>query len=64
MKTLVSVIAYNEEPNIRKTLEDLRANNCGFDIVVIDNGSHDATSAICRKARSSATAALSPWFVR
>ena len=48
MKTLVSVIAYNEEPNIRATIEDLRTHNCGFDIVVIDNGSRDATAAICR----------------
>jgi hypothetical protein len=48
VKTLVSVIAYNEEANIRATIEDLRAHNCGFDLVVIDNGSHDATVAICR----------------
>lgn len=49
MKTLVSVIAYNEEPNIRATLQDLREHNCGFDIVVIDNGSSDATAALCRE---------------
>ena len=49
MKTLISIIAYNEERNIRTTIEDLRAHNCGFDIVVIDNGSHDRTSAICRE---------------
>jgi glycosyltransferase involved in cell wall biosynthesis len=48
VKTLVSVIAYNEEGNIRTTLEDLRSHNCGFDIVVIDNGSSDATVALCR----------------
>jgi glycosyltransferase involved in cell wall biosynthesis len=48
MKTLISVIAYNEEQSIRTTLEDLRQHNCGFDIVVIDNGSSDATPAICR----------------
>jgi glycosyltransferase involved in cell wall biosynthesis len=47
VKTLVSVIAYNEEPNIRATIEDLRTHNCGFDLVVIDNGSHDATATIC-----------------
>jgi glycosyltransferase involved in cell wall biosynthesis len=49
MKTLISVIAYNEEQSIRTTLEDLRQHNCGFDIVVIDNGSSDATPAICRE---------------
>jgi len=48
MRTLVSVIAYNEERNIRATIEDLRTHNCGFDIVVIDNGSRDATAATCR----------------
>jgi glycosyltransferase involved in cell wall biosynthesis len=49
VKTLVSVIAYNEELNIRAALQDLRDHNCGFDIVVIDNGSSDATAARCRE---------------
>ena len=49
MKTLVSVIAYNEELNIRATLQDLREHNCRFDIVVIDNGSSDGTAALCRE---------------
>jgi hypothetical protein len=49
VKTLVSVIAYNEESNIRATLQDLREHNYGFDIVVIDNGSSDATAALCRE---------------
>ncbi len=48
MKTLVAVIAYNEERNIRSTLEDLRAHHSGFDVVVIDNGSADGTVALCR----------------
>lgn len=47
MKTLVSVIAYNEEQNIRDTLRDLLDHNCGYDVVVIDNGSSDATVARC-----------------
>jgi glycosyltransferase involved in cell wall biosynthesis len=49
VKILVSVIAYNEEANIRTTLEDLRSHNCGFDTVVIDNGSHDRTAAVCQE---------------
>jgi glycosyltransferase involved in cell wall biosynthesis len=48
MRILVAVIAYNEEANIRATLEDLRSHNCGFDVVVIDNGSSDATVALSR----------------
>jgi glycosyltransferase involved in cell wall biosynthesis len=46
-KILVAVIAYNEEKNIRNTIEDLRKNNSGFDIIVIDNGSIDKTKEIC-----------------
>ena len=49
MRTLISVIAYNEALNIRAALKDLRTHNCGFDIVVIDNGSHDGTAAVCRE---------------
>jgi glycosyltransferase involved in cell wall biosynthesis len=49
MKILVAVIAYNEEGNIEKVIEDLIANNFGYDIVVIDNGSLDNTSKLCRK---------------
>jgi glycosyltransferase involved in cell wall biosynthesis len=48
VKTLIAVIAYNEEPNIRTTLEDLRAHNFGFDVVVIDNASADRTVEVCR----------------
>ncbi|MBN1115263.1 MAG: glycosyltransferase family 2 protein [Oligoflexia bacterium] len=49
MKILVAVIAYNEEKNIANTLDDLARNNCGYDIVVIDNGSSDNTHGICEK---------------
>lgn len=49
MKILISVIAYNEEQNIEKTLRDLIDNNFGFDIIVIDNGSSDGTVEACKK---------------
>ncbi|HUS95461.1 MAG TPA: glycosyltransferase family 2 protein [Hyphomicrobiaceae bacterium] len=49
MKILVSVISYNEEASIEGTLKDLIANNCGYDIVVIDNGSNDTTQEICAR---------------
>lgn len=48
MKILVSVIAYNEEGNIEKTLKDLIEHNFGYDIVVIDNGSYDNTVKLCK----------------
>jgi glycosyltransferase involved in cell wall biosynthesis len=51
MKILVSVISYNEEANIEATLRDLAANNLGFDVVVIDNGSSDRTSKICERVK-------------
>ncbi len=50
MRTLIAVIAYNEEPNIVKTLNDLQEYNFGFDVVVIDDGSGDRTFEICREA--------------
>lgn len=50
MKILVAVIAYNEEKNIKATLQDLVDNNLyEFDIVVIDNGSTDNTKEIVKK---------------
>jgi glycosyltransferase involved in cell wall biosynthesis len=49
VKILVSVISYNEEASIEGTLKDLIANNFGYDVVVIDNGSNDSTQAICAR---------------
>lgn len=48
MNILISVIAYNEEKSILSTIQDLKNNNFGYDIVVIDNGSNDQTAEICR----------------
>ncbi len=49
MKVLVSVISYNEEDNIEKTLRDLVKHNFGYEIVMIDNASTDNTRLICEK---------------
>ena len=46
MKTLLIVPAYNEEASIGKTLDELAPYDF-FDIVVIDDGSADATAEIC-----------------
>jgi glycosyltransferase involved in cell wall biosynthesis len=51
MKILISVIAYNEEKNIAKTLEDLINANFGYDIVVFDNGSIDKTVEIAKSLK-------------
>ena len=49
-KRVIAIIpAYNEEANIISTVEDLKANAPGVDYVVINDGSKDATAAICRE---------------
>ena len=48
VKVLAIVPAYNEEDNIVSTIEDVRQNAPGVDHVVINDGSSDATEAICR----------------
>ncbi|MBM4159409.1 MAG: glycosyltransferase family 2 protein, partial [Ignavibacteria bacterium] len=48
-KTLIAVVAYNEEKNIRAVLEDLSQQNYGYDIIVIDNSSYDDTLSLCRE---------------
>ena len=49
MRTLVIIPAYNEEENIVSTVEDLRAHCPGLDLVVVNDGSADATAALCRQ---------------
>ncbi len=46
-RILISVISYNEEANIANTLKDLKENNFGYDVIVIDDGSNDNTARIC-----------------
>lgn len=49
----VSIPFYNEEPNVRKVLEDsvqiLEANKVDFEIIAIDNGSSDQTGKIIKE---------------
>ena len=45
-KLSVVIITYNEEPNIRRTLESVR---WADEIIVVDSGSMDATVNICRE---------------
>lgn len=48
-KILAIVPAYNEEENIVSTIEDLQAYAPEVDYLVVDDGSKDATAAICRE---------------
>ena len=50
MKQLAIVPAYNEEASIVGVIADLHANAPSFDVVVVDDGSTDATSDRARDA--------------
>ncbi len=43
MKVLVIIPAYNEESSIAGVIEEVRALDMGYDIVVVDDGSEDRT---------------------
>jgi glycosyltransferase involved in cell wall biosynthesis len=47
MKILAVVPAYNEEDCLASTVENLRKNAPGVDILVVNDGSTDATGQIC-----------------
>lgn len=49
VKVLVIVPAYNEEDNIRKTIDEIRENASFADILVIDDGSGDGTAKIAEE---------------
>ncbi len=49
MKKLVIIPAYNECASIEKAVEDIREHAPGFDYVVINDCSTDATLAVCRE---------------
>ncbi len=48
MKTLVIIPAYNEEKNIAATVTELRRSCPALDVVVVNDGSRDATGELCR----------------
>ncbi|HWK20771.1 MAG TPA: glycosyltransferase family 2 protein [Microbacteriaceae bacterium] len=50
MRTLVAIPAFNEEASIGPVLDGLAAYHPLADVVVVDDGSHDRTSAIARAA--------------
>jgi len=47
-KRLVIVPAYNEEKNIGQVVDDILGSGLGFDVVVIDDGSHDRSGEVAR----------------
>ena len=47
MRVLAIVPAYNEEESLQSTVEELMASCPDVDILVINDGSRDATGAIC-----------------
>ena len=49
MKAIVIVPAYNEQENIRNTLNDLRENGAGTDILVMNDCSTDRTEEILKE---------------
>lgn len=48
-KVLLVIPAYNEEKNIERVVERLKAEFPQFDYVVVNDGSKDSTAAICRE---------------
>lgn len=49
MKLLIVIPAYNEEACIERVVDDLTTHYPQYDYVIINDGSHDKTAAICRR---------------
>ena len=49
MKKLIIIPAYNESVNIKYVVDDIRANACDFDYVIINDCSTDYTKEVCLK---------------
>ena len=52
MKALVVMPAFNEEASLASTLKELASGVPYVDIVVVDDGSTDATAAIARRGNA------------
>ena len=48
MKRIAIVPAFNEEGAIGGVIEEIRAFDAGFDVLVVDDCSHDATASVAR----------------
>jgi hypothetical protein len=48
MKRIAIVPAYNEAGAIGGVIDEIRAFDDGFDVIVVDDASHDATAAVAR----------------
>ena len=48
-KLLIVIPAYNEEASIERVVDDLILHYPQYDYVIVNDGSHDKTAAICRR---------------
>jgi glycosyltransferase involved in cell wall biosynthesis len=49
-RRIAIVPAYNEERTIRRVIDEIRAVDPGFEVVVVDDGSHDRTALVAEHA--------------
>ena len=49
MRTLAIIPAYNEEESLESTMEEFISTDTGCDYLIVNDGSSDATEAICRE---------------
>jgi glycosyltransferase involved in cell wall biosynthesis len=49
LKRLAIVPAFNEEGSVARVIEEIRAYDAGFEVVVVDDGSHDRTTEVAEE---------------
>jgi glycosyltransferase involved in cell wall biosynthesis len=49
LRCIAIVPAFNEEANVGRVIDELRAFDGSFDVVVVDDGSYDRTSVVARE---------------